>query len=128
MRFIPSAWKAFLLGFFGFRIRYHDKRGQRGDFPKEIEPYKVIAQDHAVHGRKKNEKNKEKAAPAVAHFRVMLVVFFHIAKGIDANEGADDADNKDHDNGQIVHVKSVFYFGQFPAHFQEYHDSGLYNN
>ena len=83
-----------------------EEGAHRGDLPAGEQPQHVVREHDEEHGRQKDEHEGEERRPAVLRaFRLVRLEVFHVTESVHADAGADDADDKRHEQRQRVEVQ-----------------------
>ena len=109
-----------------FGVTDEQKRAHRGDFPAGEHPQQVVGEHDDVHGGEEQEHEGEKLRTAILGIgRLVRLEIFHIAKGVDADAAADDADDERGHQREAVQVQTILHFhamGDEHVEHQRAHD------
>ena len=93
-------------GLLGARVGDEEERAQRRDLPAGEQPRHVVGEDDDVHGGEEDEHQREEGRTAIERaLGLMRLEILHVAERVDADRGADDADDEHHEQRQLVVVQ-----------------------
>ena len=98
----PQSGEGVLDGSFFLGVTDEQEGHYAGDFPEEVDPNQGAGQHQTEHCAQENVEHRKEERSAILHVMVMVVIFLHVAKGIDADQTAHDGNDQAHQQGQTV--------------------------